>query len=145
MTSGSTAPSSGLPTPSNKRYVGIGLSPTALKKPSDETMGEFVVGNTSCRRATDRENALENAGTDLESSVRIMVRRERRNITCCMCDHKVGARSGHTIRLPIRECGVATLMDGVGCRLTYTRTRKMPSWNNHYLRGTTSVSKNNAT
>jgi len=50
----------------------MGLSPTALKKSSLETIGELVVGNTSCRRVKLVENALHSAGTFLEI-VRIMV------------------------------------------------------------------------
>ena len=52
-TSGSSAPSSGLPTPSRRRNVGIcfSLVDTELKKSSFDTMGEDVVGKTSLRRA----------------------------------------------------------------------------------------------
>jgi hypothetical protein len=59
QTSGRTASSSGLPTPSSKRNVGIGLSPKELKKSSLETMGEPVVGRTSSRRVGQLENALD--------------------------------------------------------------------------------------
>jgi hypothetical protein len=77
-TSGSTASSSGFPAPSRRRNVGICLaSPeTELKKPSFDTIGEFVVGKTSRRCARHCENALESAGDVLGSPLRIMVRKE---------------------------------------------------------------------
>ena len=59
QTSGRTASSTGLPTPSSKRNVGIGLLPTELKKSNLETIGEPVVGKTSCRRVEQLENALD--------------------------------------------------------------------------------------
>ncbi len=70
-TSGNTEPSRGLPTPSRTRNVGIGLSRTALKKSSLDTMGELVVGKTSCRRVELLENALDNVER-LFDTVRIM-------------------------------------------------------------------------
>lgn len=39
--------------------MGIGESPKELKKFSLETMGELVVGKTSCRRVEQLENALD--------------------------------------------------------------------------------------
>jgi len=70
-TSGNTEPSRGLPIPSRTRKVGMVLSRTALKKSSLDTMGEFVVGKTSCRRVEPLENALDNVER-LFDTVRIM-------------------------------------------------------------------------
>jgi hypothetical protein len=58
--------------------VGICLaSPeTELKKPSFDTIGEFVVGKTSRRCARHFEKALESAGDVLGSALRIMVWKE---------------------------------------------------------------------
>lgn len=50
----------------------MGLLPTALKKSSFETTGEFVVGKTSCLRVRELENALENDKALLETAGRIM-------------------------------------------------------------------------
>lgn len=58
-TSGKTASSIGFPTPSSKRNVGIGWPATELKNSSLDTMGELVVGKTSCRRVEQLENALD--------------------------------------------------------------------------------------
>ena len=49
---------------------------TELKKPSFDTIGEFVVDKTSRRCARHCENALESAGDVLGSPLRIMVRKE---------------------------------------------------------------------
>lgn len=77
-TSGRTAPSSGFPTPSNTRKVGICVSfpVTELKKLSSETIGEFVVGRRSSLRTAERENNLLKTIAFRETTVnsrRIMV------------------------------------------------------------------------
>lgn len=49
---------------------------TELKKPSVDTIGEFVVGKTSLLCARHCENTLESAGDILGSPLRIMVWKE---------------------------------------------------------------------